>query len=447
MTFAPAGRRSLRGGFGAAGAAALVALAAAPTQADAAGPDMAVGKLAPITGVKPGSSPEIPLSLKNRGTERAERVWLYLHGSAGLDFAKQHSNCTYAESGGYDEMPDAYDAICAVDQALEPGVVYVPEKAPRYNVQKRALYERLGVSVHLENPGWSDPDGTGDEVQGTGPALKLVERKTPVPGSDEDYSGASTRALVTADNTADFSLTGGELKGKAGETISAAFQFANKGPAWVDMNRVVSTATLTIKVRIPAGTTVTEAPRSCEKETAGEYTCVNQMGWVSEWSKWPYRFRLKIDKVVPGATGTASFVKAETPFDSNPANNTAEIVLNAASGTSSGGSGSSTTGGSSTGGSATTGGSTTGGSGSASSGGSASSSGGGPDSSSGGSSGSESSSVGGSSSSSGGSGASTAEGDLAATGSDSALLIAGTAAAALVAGGSLYVAMRRRRAS
>ncbi|MGX1885702.1 peptidase [Streptomyces sp. NPDC055287] len=431
-------RRSLRGGVGAAGAAALVVLAAAPALADEAGPDMAVGKLAPTTGVKPGSSPEIPLSLKNRGTGRAERVWVYLHGSAGLDFAKQHSNCTYAESGGYDEMPDGYDAICAVEQALEPGVVYVPEKAPQFNVQDRALYEKLSVSVHLEYPGWSDPDGTGDEVQGTGPALKLVERKAAGPSSDEGYSSASAHALVTADNTADFSLTGGKLKGKAGETINASFQFANKGPAWVDMNRVVSTGALTIKVRIPAGTTVTEAPRPCEKVKAGEYACMNQMGWVSEESAWPYNFRLKIAKVIPGATGTASFVKAGTPFDKHPANNTAEIVLNTESGTTSGGAGTSAAGGSSV----------TGGSGSSSPGGSTASSGGGSDSSSGSSSGSASSSAGGSSSSStGGSGASTDAGDLAATGADNTLPIAGAGAAALVAGGLLYFAVRHRRAS
>ncbi|WP_274564937.1 LPXTG cell wall anchor domain-containing protein [Streptomyces spiramyceticus] len=438
MKNALAGRRSLRGGVGAAGAAALVALAAAPALADEAGPDMAVGKLAPTTGVKPGSTPEIPLSLKNKGSERAERVWVYLHGSAGLDFAKQHSNCTYAESGGYDEMPDGYDAICAVEQALEPGVVYVPEKAPQFNVQDRALYERLSVSVHLEYPGWSDPDGTGEEVQGTGPQLKLVERKAADAGSDQDYSSASTHAFVTADNTADFSLTGGKLKGKAGETITASFQFTNKGPAWVNMNRVVSTGALTIKVRIPAGTTVTEAPRPCEKVKAGEYRCMNHMGWVSESSAWPYRFRLKIDKVIPGATGTASFVKTETLFDKNPANNTAEIVLNTASGTATGGSGTSSTGGSTS----------TGGSGSSSTGGSTSSSGGGSHSSSGGSPGSASSSAGSSSSSStGGSGTSTHGGDLAATGSDNTLPIAAAAAAALAAGGTLYIAVRRRRAS
>ncbi|MFD5892888.1 peptidase [Streptomyces sp. NPDC060366] len=369
------------------------------------GAELVFEQSGPIDGLRPGDSVDVPFAVKNKGDAPATRVVLYLSGSQGLAYDKKYSNCVYEDAPAQDEGPAQVNAVCDIEQTLEPGVVYEPAEPIGLDVLDRALYERLNVNILAGVATF--PDGT-QHGGGADPVLRLVARTAPeAPGT---VHGGELGVDITAENTADFALTGSKVKGKAGRTVDAKVTFANKGPAWA-RNDVYGPIGV-FDVGIPKGTTVTKVPEFCEPAGAAgaagaaTYRCTTPYNYADEDSERAYVFGLRIDKVVANAKGTVAFVKGDhhwgtLPFDKNRTNNTAEIVVNASAG-------GATTGGTS--------GGTTGGTG-----GATGSSGG--------------------TGSTGGTG--TQLGELAETGSGGTLL-AGGAAAALLAAGGVVVAVRRR---
>lgn len=196
------------------------------------------------------------------------------------------------------------NAVCDIEQILEPGVVYEPAEPIGLNVLDRALYERLNVNI-LEGIA-TFPDGT-QHGGGADPVLKLVARAAPEPpGTVHD---AELGVDITAENTADFALTGSKAKGKAGATVDAKVTFANKGPAWA-RNDVYGPIGV-FDVGIPKGTKVTKVPEFCEPAGAATYRCTTPYNYADEDSERAYVFGLRIDKVVANATGTVAFVKGD----------------------------------------------------------------------------------------------------------------------------------------
>jgi hypothetical protein len=215
---------------------------------------------------------------------------------------------------------------------------------------------------------------------------------------------------VNAANTADFQVSGAQLKGRVGDTVDLRVTFTNAGPAWVLVEPGPPVPTRVL-VKIPSGTTAVKAPH-CEKPAAGTYDCYVAQGWVEEGQVNTYSFKLKIDKAVAGAKGSVALSSESRPYDVNKANDKADILLDVE------GSGSTAGSGSAGGSDSTGGGGTTGTSGTT-----------------------------GSSSATGSSGsASTTGGDLAATGSGPVLPLAGTAAAVVAAGAGTVLLVRRRTA-
>ncbi|WP_405793440.1 hypothetical protein [Streptomyces sp. NBC_01506] len=388
--------------------------AAAAEQAEP-GAELVFEQTGPIDGVRPGDATEVSFAVKNKGTAPATRVALYLNGSQGLAYAKKYSNCVYEETPAQDEGPAQTNAVCDIEQILEPGVVYEPAEPIGLAVQNRALYERLNVNILAGVSTF--PDGT-QHGGGADPVLRLVARTAPeAPGT---VHGSELGVDITAENTADFALTGSKVKGKAGRTVNATVTFANKGPAWA-RNDVYGPIGV-FDVGIPKGTTVTKVPEFCEPAGAGgaggataarTYRCTTPYNYADDDSERAYVFGLHIDKVVANATGEVAFVKGDhrwgtLPFDKNRTNNTAKIVVNAptggaTTGGTSGGSGSSggTSGTGGTGGTGSTGGTSTGGTG-------------------------------------------TQLGELAETGTTDGTLRTGGAAVALLAAGGITIAVRRR---
>jgi hypothetical protein len=396
----------LRRAAGVIGAGALFALGAAPgAVADDSGTGLVLGKIAPISGVKPGSTFEAPVTFTNTGAEALEKVWLSYSVTKGLSHTDMPSNCERWDVISYDEMLARSSVICEFDQAVEPGAVYAPEKPLVLKALDRALYDDLFVMVANRSIG-SDENASGP-VRGTGPAVKLVEQPagsaaTGSGSSSPDWDSASVR--VNAVNTADFQVAGAELKGRVGATIDAQVQFTNAGPAWV-LGELGSSVTRVL-IKVPSGTTVVKGLTSCKKPAAGTYDCGTGQSWLDEGQVQTYPFRLKINKAVPGAMGSVALSAVSRPYDVNKANDKADILLDVQGSGSTGGS-------SSTGGSGSTGGrGTTGGSGTTGSSGSTSST----------------------------------SGNLADTGSGSALPLAGAAAAAVAAGAGTLLLVRRRAA-
>ncbi|MET7379042.1 hypothetical protein ABZT08_09445 [Streptomyces sp. NPDC005526] len=427
--------RTFRRTAGVVGAGALIALGTASgAAADDSGTGLVLGEIAPIDGVKPGSTFEAPVTFADKGAAALPKVWLSYSVTRGLSHTEMPSNCERWDVGSYDEMPARSSVICEFDQAVEPGAVYAPERPLVLKALDRALYDDLFVMV--ANHEISADENASGPVRGTGPAVKLVEQPagsaaTGGGSKSPDWDSASVR--VSAVNTADFQVTGARLTGRAGATVDAQVKFTNAGPAWV-MGEL-GTSVTRVLIKVPAGTRVVGGLQYCKNPAAGTYDCGTAQSWVEEGQVQNYKFRLKIDKAVAGAAGSVALEEEARPYDVNKANDKADILLDTAGGGSTGGSG--TTGGSgSTGGSGTAGGSGSGSTGGSGTAGGSAATGGGADTSGG-------SPAGGSAASGG---ASATGGNLAATGSGPALPLAGTAAAVVAAGAGTVLLVRRRAA-
>ncbi|WP_392668529.1 LAETG motif-containing sortase-dependent surface protein [Streptomyces sp. LN785] len=395
MPMPPHNRRVSRAAVAAVGAAGLIALGAAPAAfGDETAPELVIGGIEPIGGVKPGSSFDLPVTVTNKGTEAAEKVWVSYSVTRGLDFAEVPSNCRVQQVPSYDEMPERWIAVCAFDQVVEPGVVYTPEKPLGVKALDRALNDELRVRVEDVDPG-ADENGT-PPVAGTAPAVKLVEGQAGGEGSARFVD-----VPVTSVNTADYQVTGAALKGSVGDTVTMKVKFTNAGPAWVLTKE--GEPLVRVMITPPAGTSVVKPHGFCEAE--GEaYACGTSQRSVNEGGRETYTFELKIDKQVAGAKGSVALSTEARPFDPDKANDRADITLDVTDGGASGSSGS-------------TGSSTNGSDGST-----------------------------GGSSSAGDDGTTTNGGNLAETGSSATPAIMGAAAAAVVTGAGTLLIVRRRRA-
>ncbi|MFE0537675.1 hypothetical protein ACFW20_26980 [Streptomyces nigra] len=383
--------------------AGLIVLAAAPAAfGEEAAPDLVLGGVEPVHGLRPGSTFDLPVTVANKGTVTARTAWVSYSVTRGLDLVDVPSNCRVQHVRSYDEMPEYWTATCAYDQAVEPGVVLTPEKPLRVEALDRAYHDRLRLRVGY---GDAPPDDENGEpsVPGTAPAVKLVEG----PAGGEG-SAKYVHVPVTTVNTADYRVTGAALSGRAGDTVTMKVRFANAGPAWLLEEGEVPGVHVLIK--LPAGTSVVKRDYYCH-DKGGTYNCPAHLGMnMPEDAQMEYTFKLRIDKRIAGAKGSIALSPERRSFDPDKANDKADITLDVTGGGSAG-----STGGSSGGSS----GGSTGGSSGGSTGGSA-----------------------GGSSSTGGDDSN--GGELADTGS-SALPLTGVAAAAVATGAGALLAMRRGR--
>ncbi|MGW4872723.1 hypothetical protein [Streptomyces chartreusis] len=403
MPMPPHNRRASRAAAAVLGAAGLIVLGAAPAAfADEAAPELVVGGIEPIDGVQPGSIFELPVTVANKGTETSEKVWVTYAVTRGLDFAEVPSNCRAQQVRSYDEMPERWAVACGFDQAVEPGVVYTPERPLRVKALDRAFHDELLLRVDENDPG---PDENGlPPVAGTAPAVKLVEA-----AAGGEGSARVVILPVTSVNTADYQVTGAALRGRVGETVPMKVEFTNAGPAWFMAK--VGEPTARVVITPPAGTSVVKTPGFC-KAKGDAYRCGMSQRALNEGGRETYNFQLKIDKRVSQAKGSVALSTEARPVDPDRSNDKADITLDVMGGGSTG----------------TPGGST-----------------GGSGGSSGGSAGGPSGGAAGGASSTGGDGTTANGGHLAETGS-SALPTTGVAAAAAVTGAGMLVIARRRRA-
>ncbi|MET8101935.1 hypothetical protein ABZV29_36710 [Streptomyces sp. NPDC005236] len=264
MPTPPRNPRASRAAVAVFGAAGLIALVAAPAAfADETAPELVVGGIEPIDGLKPGGTFDVPVTVANKGTGTADKVWVSFSVTRGLEFAEVPSNCQVQHVRPYDEMPERWTAVCAFDQPVEPGVVYTPDKPLRVKALGRALNDELRLRVGDADPG---ADENGDPpVAGTAPAVKLVEGAAGGAGSARVVD-----VPVTSVNTADYQVTGAALKGSVGDTVTMKATFTNAGPAWVmprQGDRPVS-----VVITLPAGTSVVKRGQFCQAK-GKTYVC------------------------------------------------------------------------------------------------------------------------------------------------------------------------------
>lgn len=275
------------------------------------GPDLGIARPKPIKGVEPGSTLDVPFTVTNGGDLPAEGFALEMWTTYGLNLTTKFPQCTPTALDGPGPLTHY---TCEFDTVVQPGATVELPAPLKLAVARHALHERFDLSV--------------------APGRDATDLDT-----EDNYTALS----IEADNTADFTVRGSTVNGKAGQTVTAAFRFKNQGPAWVG-NVSSGDPAAVLDFRVPEGTTVTDVPASCEPRSldggyyrqrlgAPRYACDLAVSVMPK-EKIPFSFQLRVDRVVPNATGTVvarpdSWTGAQTfPFDPNPRNNSAEIVVN-----------------------------------------------------------------------------------------------------------------------
>ncbi|MFE7927629.1 hypothetical protein ACFU6S_02650 [Streptomyces sp. NPDC057456] len=278
------------------------------------GPDLAIAPLADIENARPGDERTIPFKVTNNGNESANGLTVTLYTSYGLTDLTQYDACTYTapDTNAY---PPTTTAHCTFDQELAPGDCFELPAPLKVRLSPHALAERLDIDVEPGN-GAQDLD------------------------SRNDY----TALQIRAENTADFSVTGDAISGAAGETATAELTFKNNGPAWVG-HLGSGDPVAVVRLIVPTGTKVTGVPSGCYPHTldggyyprpagAPRYDCYLPY-WVLEDTQRTLAFSVRVDTMVPGATGAVSihpsfgeFGEYENTFDPDLTNNTAVLTVN-----------------------------------------------------------------------------------------------------------------------
>ncbi|MGY0006568.1 LPXTG cell wall anchor domain-containing protein [Micromonospora sp. I033] len=296
----------------------------------------------------PGSHARVPGVVRNAGETAVDGTVLVVQADWLAAYDGNFSNCKAHEEGVF--------AFCAIDTKLEPGKSYkLSENLPI----KLRPETRTGAKFPVYLDWWTTDDFNQafedwqDEVTpGDGVELRLVEQTVNaarVPQTDLDTQNNMTIATVrvTGDNPADLATKGATASGKKGDVVTVRPSFTNLGPAVLEYigqgTPGIQLEDLPVRISIPADTTVIEAPFDCVpfvpteewdpwfagwgEPGAKEYAC--QVTESPKGMENPYEFQLRIDKVVPNASGKIVTTLAGDP---NSKNDTAAIVINPAGG-------------------------------------------------------------------------------------------------------------------
>lgn len=262
-------------------------------------PDLALTEPQPVGPLSPGDALTAPVTVTNNGDAAAHGFRLKLWTTYGLEVAATPAGCvrTPAAVDGEDMPVGLLD--CTVDTVVEPGATVTLPEPLGLTVASHALFERIDVSVQ-------PLDGTQEQNQ------------------DDNFTSTS----VTAHNTADFAVQGDEVTGAAGETVTATIGFRNRGPAWYG-NIGSGDAVGTVTVAVPEGATVVSAPETCRAEGTAAYRCELPY-WATPDDRIQFPFELRVDRVVPDATGAVTLHTSDrqTAHDPKPHNSHAVLALN-----------------------------------------------------------------------------------------------------------------------
>ncbi|MGV9210574.1 LPXTG cell wall anchor domain-containing protein [Micromonospora sp. RB23] len=295
----------------------------------------------------PGKTAGLPGVVRNAGETTVDGAVLVVQAEYLAAYGGNYSNCKSDEWGMI--------AFCAFDTKIEPGKSYkLSEELPI----KVSTDARTGAKFPVALDWWTTDDWDLafkdwflDEVKpGTGGKLRLVEQSMQaarVPQTDLDRMNDTTigTVRVTGNNPADLATKGATASGMKGAVVTVAPSYTNVGPAVLEYigqgTPGIRLEDLPVRVTIPDGTTATEAPFDCVPFAPGkewdpwnaawgepgakEYAC--QVLETAPDYETTLEFALRIDKVVPNASGAVTTTLAGDP---NKSNDTAKIVINPA---------------------------------------------------------------------------------------------------------------------
>ncbi|XUZ97792.1 peptidase [Streptomyces araujoniae] len=320
------------------------------TEVTVGGPDLVMHRLPFDHEPVPGQRQQAPITFTNRGSRAAEGVVLTLRHSRGLDIPQRYSNCAYTTDGAWTT------ARCTVEGAFEAGATYTLAAPLTLKTTDRAYRDIFGYGIHEAGASAGTARGATAARAARGPAggsddvLRAVPAPRPMaarvldlePGDNEHEADFRT------ENTADFVAYGDTASGRAGATVTARLGFRNDGPAWIGHLRS-GESVAAVDFTVPQGATVTSAPEGCRGVSAEgtalptgrtgpapRYVCPTP-ATVRDDGGLDLAFGLRIDEVLLGAVGRVVVRGPEPraaglPFDPDPGNNAARVVLNGESG-------------------------------------------------------------------------------------------------------------------
>ncbi|RAG84852.1 hypothetical protein DN069_14710 [Streptacidiphilus pinicola] len=334
------------GGFTVSGSAPGLTVRGGSGVVTVGGPAYDLAPLARFRNQKVGAVVSQPITFDNAGNRPANGSDVALVLSPGLRFTQHYGNCRYrSDVQGGVRVEDA--AVCHFRDWMRIGEKVAFAQPVRTQVTPRALWTYMDVmAAPAGSPSlaWATSSQPSSRwTQGRGPALglkRLVAGKpSAVPaGTAQLQRGDQGYGIewVSAHNWADYGVTGSSAKAPAGHDVTMSFSVTNHGPA-VLYDRSGGEATPFVKLTAPAGTTVVGSPECGNQPQNGVWYCSAGMKAILSFPGDTYHFTITfhVVTVVPHARGEVQLVwgggptpSTNLPFDPNPKNNTAGLILN-----------------------------------------------------------------------------------------------------------------------
>ncbi|BCL15013.1 LPXTG cell wall anchor domain-containing protein [Micromonospora sagamiensis] len=299
------------------------------------------------TSAKPGEAFDASLAVRNAGTTTVKGSSLVFFGDHALRAGEKYRNCTYDGD---------HLRTCNFDEELAPGTDYRASLDLVLGKDTYAPGRAYGEAIWMTRAEYEDfaaylaEQGVSTGEPGTGGTLTLTTGRRQARAAQADTDPMNNHGLITVTTTgkngSDLAAIGDKLTGAAGAKVTATVGFRNNGPATLDYTRAGSSVTY-VRVGVPEGTTVVEAPESCAPVKGEEWGEPGEAGGRSYFcfagslaiagEDETFDFTLRVDKVVPNAKGTVEVnvsCQCDGGFDHDlkPANDTAAVLVNAAGG-------------------------------------------------------------------------------------------------------------------
>lgn len=284
---------------------------------------------------------------------------------ATIEFTNGRYAALHADYSNCQTSADGWNVICRVDNVIQPGETYEIVNPPTFRLPADTVLTEPGRQVDALNVDFNPGDDVASQenggtfTAGTGKPLTLartVGTGTPqttsdsVPqqnlaGFDDNYFQQPIRAtdgLVT-----DLAAVGARVAVSGTTAATVEVGVRNAGPAllW----DLAGTGTSWVRFTVPGGATVTEAPSDCMPVTTdgsfpangtpgyGEYECISRN--LSPHASALWDFKVMLAAGVKKTTGSVllHYVGDGGPgpfpagWDTDPTNDTANVVLTAAS--------------------------------------------------------------------------------------------------------------------
>lgn len=304
---------------------------------------------ASVTGA-PGSTLELPLEISNVGDKVADGAVALISTDDAIGGAKQYSNCTFGTA----------ILSCSFDEQLTVGSRYTSNESPlrfRSDIACPAGAEIVIVwltkaefaALKKQFADLGEPDFFGST--GTGEKLRLEERPSALARTAQvDIDGTNNGMLVSLKAegaaAADLAAIGGTASGNAGQTVTLNLGLHNAGNT-LDLHGDAGKE-VAFDLTLPPGSSLGEMPAGClaMKQIGSDpqqdpqpgnlasriIRCGNGNSLLQDGTDWTVPIKLRIDQLAAAATGTVSVTsRCEGCYaDKNPANDTADVVVNAA---------------------------------------------------------------------------------------------------------------------